>query len=204
MKMDMRLYEFDAAMEAVQQELENGIDMETGEWVGARPVEEVFQEQMNMEMAIKDKALSIGRLILYYKAMEDAHNELKAKHARKERAAAKAQEVLKGYLKACLPEGFKAKDAQVSIYEMKPERVQPLKEAMEMPPAYRRPLLVSNYPRDLAARIESGLRKQDLPSPFTWEHDKEALKAAAKDCEANGTTFDLAKMEKGRSVVVRG
>jgi hypothetical protein len=202
-KMDLRLYEFEPAMEAIQEELSNSIDMDTGEWIGERTVEEVFQDKMNMELGVKEKALSIGRLILYYKAMAEAHDTLKAKHARKERAAEKAQEVLKEYLKACLPVGFKAKDAEVSIYEMQPSRVQPLVPVEETPVAYRRPSLVSNYSRDLAERIENGMKKQNLPSPFTWDHDKEALKAAIKDCEANGVTFDLAKLEKGRSVVVR-
>lgn len=199
----MRLYEFEPAIQAIQEEIENGIDYETGEWKGEKPIDEIIQQKMNMEQGQLQKVLSIGHLILHYRKLEEDHEALKAKHARKEKAAAKAQEILKNYIKASVKDGFKAKDAVVSIYEMKPERVQPLVPVEQTPPAFRRPSLVSNYSRDLAHRIEQGLAKQSLPSPFTWEHDKEALKAAAKECEANGTQFDLAKLEKGRSVVVR-
>jgi hypothetical protein len=201
--MDLRLYEFDAAITALQYVIEENIDMDTGEYIGVLPIEELIQEKVNMEQARDAKLLSLGKLVLHYKKLANDHQELKKLHAKKEAAAEGIADRLREYIKANTPAGVKLKDPQVSMYEHFSVRVQPRYDAKAMPPAYRRPLLTKDFPRDLADRINNSCIAKDLPAPFDWEHDKEALKAAAKDCEKNGVEFDLAVLEKSRTVVVR-
>lgn len=202
-KIDFRLYEFDPAIQAIQDVIESNIDYETGEYIGALPIEELIQEKMNMEKDKQEKILSLAKLVLYYRKLSEDHEELEKKHQRKKIAAEKAADRLRDYIKAFTPEGFKAKDAQVSIYEMRPVRVQPLKPVEEMPAVYRRPSLVKDFNRDVADRINKSCAKQGLPTPFEWEHDLKALKDAAKEYEDAGSQFDLARLESGRAVVVR-
>ncbi len=202
-KLDLRLYEFSPAIEALKDKLEDNIDIETGEYVGTEPIEDLMLDIASMEHSKKEKILDIGKLILYYKKMVEIHDEIAAKHKRKSNSAEKAREMLVEYIKGNTSNGEKFKDAYVSIYDMHKERVQPLKTVEETPVAYLRASLVKDYPRDVVDRIQKSCLKQNLPAPFTFEHDKEALKAAFKDCETNGVQFDLAKLEKNRSVVVR-
>lgn len=203
--LELRLYEFNPAIEKLMEEIAAHTN-EDGEWVeDGRPFEEIVQETMNMERDKKDKVLGIGHLILHLDECAERHEAHAAKHAKKRASFEKQAQRLRDYIKGNTSETEKFKDDFVSIYPMKTSAVIPTVVTENLPVEYRRPSLVSseNLDRSMVERLDVACRTKGLPTPFTWEPDKAALKKDVLEAQKNGTNHPYGRIESGRTIVVR-